>query len=145
MKYWHWIFRDNIKQINLIWHWDVCLSWYKCRRYAPPDKHTLQLNKWKQKAKVLVNVTHFRFLLFFVSSLFYYGKQIFFVVKVKVHVAFCDNPWQRQNYLFFGLVGECKKHLNHSWLKCYYFASFNYLRLTLAFFWCTKLWVNRTL
>ena len=26
------------------------------------------------------------------SSLFYYGKQIFFVVKVKVHVAFCDNP-----------------------------------------------------
>jgi len=26
------------------------------------------------------------------SSLFDYGKQIFFVVKVKVHVAFCDNP-----------------------------------------------------
>ena len=26
------------------------------------------------------------------ASLFDYGKQIFFVVKVKVHVAFCDNP-----------------------------------------------------
>ncbi len=26
------------------------------------------------------------------SSLFYYGKQIFFVVKVKVYVAVGDNP-----------------------------------------------------
>ena len=33
------------------------------------------------------NISHSVF-----SSLFDYGKQIFFVVKVKVHVAFCDNP-----------------------------------------------------
>ena len=46
------------------------------------------------------------------SFLFYYGKQIFFVVKVKVHVAFCDNPWQLQNYLFLWLLRESKKNLN---------------------------------
>ena len=53
--------------------------------------HSYKLNLSRQKAKVLVNITHFRFLLLF-FSLFYYGKQIFFVVKVKMYVAICDNP-----------------------------------------------------
>ena len=46
---------------------------YKCRRFARTDKHT-PINLIKtEKAKVLVNVTHFCFLLLYVMANLFHG------------------------------------------------------------------------
>ena len=50
-----------------------------------------QLNKVNQKAKMLAERITFSLFVVLFSSLFYYGKQKFFVVKVKVYVAIGDN------------------------------------------------------
>ena len=62
---------------------------YKWCRFAPPDKHTRQLNKRKQKAKVLVNVTIFRFLLSF-SSVFGIQFAIIYDESAIISINYCS-------------------------------------------------------
>ena len=87
-----------------------------------------------QKAKVLVNITHFRFLLLFFLLFLIMVIKYSLLSRLKCMSLFATIFDNVSNICFFLQLREWKNTLIFYRLKCLYFASFKQYRLNARFF-----------